>query len=148
MTPLRLLHLFAALVVAVFVVGLWSTPGEAHGAHGAAPSRTEAPAAASAQGATNPSLSDVHASTHAHASPAASDGVTATASGDCGGHGGPGMASCCSTACHAVMAQEPPRLTVLSSAAVSTPAQVGPAAHDGPSTHIKRPPRMSAAPVG
>lgn len=140
MTAARLMRVFAALVFAVFAAALWATPGEAHAGHGGA----GAPASVAHMGpAVEP------APRHAAQPAAHADAPASAASEGCSGSVGPkDVPSCCSAACHAVMAQELPGLMALAIRRASAPSQPEPEAQGAPSAHLKRPPRPLAAMVG
>ncbi|MFC3693211.1 hypothetical protein [Chenggangzhangella methanolivorans] len=133
MTVRSLLRIAAGLALALFVAMSWATPSEAHGA----------PAAATQQAEDYAATSDVVASTP-------DQGMEATSS-DCTGHmgqSGSGKTTCCSNTCHAAISTEMEPLQAVTLKVTVLPAVPAKAALSGPTVHIKRPPRTSAALVG
>ena len=136
MTLRPLLRLFAGLALALFVAASWATPSVAHEAHGA-------PATATQQG-------EVHAVTLEVVASTPDRGAEAT-SANCTGHmsqSGSGKSTCCSNTCHAVISTDMEPLRAVTLKVTVLPAVPTPAAISGPTVHIKRPPRPSAALVG
>ncbi len=136
MTVRSLLRIVAGLALAVIVAMSWATPGEAHEAHGA-------PAAATQQ-------ADGHAATPDVVASATDQGMDAT-SADCAGHmgqSGSGKSTCCSNTCHAVISTDMQPSQAVTLEVTVLPAVPAAALVSGPTVHIKRPPRPSAALVG
>jgi hypothetical protein len=135
MTVRAALRLVIGLALALFLAASWSTPSEAHGGH-------REPAAAT-QPAEDAAASDTGA--------AAPEPVVQSESGDCAGHvaqPGSGPSSCCGAACHAVISADLASLQTVTVAVAVLPGRPAPPPLAGPTTHIKRPPRPSAALVG
>ena len=135
MTVRSVLRIVAGLALALFVAASWATPSEAHQGHGAP--------AASQQAKAPAATSDVGAST--------SDRGMEASSADCTGHmdqSGSGQSTCCSNTCHAVISTDMEPLQAVALEVTVLPAVPAPAAISGPTVHIKRPPRPSAALVG
>lgn len=138
MTLRGLLRIVAGFALALFVVASWSSPSEAHAGHGAPVPQTQ----------------------HVVSVPAAKEAVVvapvveravSTATQDCGGHmgkSGSGQSTCCSNTCHAVMSSDLMELRAVEVSPTVLPEPPSPAEVTGPMTHIKRPPRPSAALVG
>ncbi|WP_020179926.1 hypothetical protein [Methylopila sp. M107] len=136
MTVRSLLRIVAGLALVLFVAAIWTTPSQAHEAHGA-------PAAATQQG-------EVHAATAGVVASTPDQGMEAT-SADCTGHmgqSGSGKPTCCSNTCHAVISTEMEPLQAVTIKVTVLPVVPAKAALSGPTVHIKRPPRPSAALVG
>ncbi|GLK76490.1 hypothetical protein GCM10008171_17440 [Methylopila jiangsuensis] len=134
MTLRGLLRLVAGFALALFVVASWSTPSEAHAGHG-----TPVPQAASVPAAMAVAVAPVV------------EQAVSTATQDCGGHmgkSGSGQSTCCSNTCHAVMSSGLMELRAVEVSLTVLPEPPSPAEVTGPMTHIKRPPRLSAALVG
>ena len=138
-----LLRLLAGLTVAMTLFVGWTSPGEAHGAHDAsAVSQTYEDVVGAAPASTQQQAVD--AGDKSRPSADASEP-------DCAGHGSsPGNDSktCCSNTCHAVMSTELGLPLALSMARTASPRATEPSALQGPTIHIKRPPRPLAALVG
>lgn len=140
MTVRSLLRLFAGLALALFVASSWATPSVAHTGHAAPTSTGQQTHAAPAQ-----------TSKAAGSAVKVSERGIQTASQDCTGHmgqTGSAKTSCCSNACHAVMSSDLQLLQAVTMAVAILPTLPDPPAIVGPTTHIKRPPRPSAALVG
>lgn len=136
MTVRLLLRLVAGLALAMFASASWATPSEAHAGH-------EKPAAATQQ-------AQAEQTPTSEAMAVAAGQVAETASMDCGGHGKneSGKTSCCGNACHAAMSTEIATLQAVTVAVTILPTLPAPPELSGPTVHIKRPPRPSAALVG
>lgn len=137
MTLRALLRLAVGFALALFVVASWSTPSEAHAGHGA-------PAPQTHQAESVPTSAAV-------AVAAVVEQAVNSATQDCGGHmgqPGSGQSTCCSNACHAVMSVDLMELRAVEVSFTVLPEPPSPATVAGPTTHIKRPPRPSAALVG
>lgn len=142
MTLRSLLRLVAGLALALFVALSWSTPSEAHAGHdkpvvATQKAHAELPAAPTA---VTPTALAVAADPVAEAGPA-----------DCDGHmnrNGADNASCCSSTCHAAMSTDMAMFQTVTVAAAILPTLAAPAELSGPTMHLKRPPRPSAALVG
>ncbi|MFC7052519.1 hypothetical protein ACFQI3_07435 [Hansschlegelia quercus] len=138
MTVHSLLRLFAGLALAMFMASSWVTPSEAHAAQ-------DAPPVAAQQASAVPT-----AKSEIVVAASIEQGVQ-SASEDCASHmAQPGSAksSCCSNTCHAVISIEFASFGAVSAAVTVLPALPAPVALAGPTVHIKRPPRPSAALVG
>ena len=133
MTVRSLIRMVAGLALAIFVASIWATPGEAHEG-GGTPS-------AQAQQAS-------HAPAAAPGDVGAPGQVAEAASADCAGHmnqTGSAKPSCCSNTCHAVISADMTPLQAVTLEVTVLPAAPAPAAVSGPTVHIMRPPRPSAA---
>lgn len=130
-------RIVAAVVFAVFVAAVWTTPSEAHAGH-------DAPAAVE-QSVPPSSVGDM--SDEAVPETRGTD-LAVSATADCRGHGESGKTRCCSNVCHASMSEELGVLTPLPIEATARPSLPEPTAHSGPTTHVKRPPRPLAVTVG
>ncbi|GLK81787.1 hypothetical protein [Methylopila turkensis] len=137
MTLRALLRMAAGVALALFVVANWSTPSEAHTGHGAPGQRTH-------QAVSVPAAKAV-------AVVPVVERAISTATQDCGGHmgkSGSGQSICCSNTCHAVMSSDLMELRAVEVSLTVLPEPPSPAEVTGPMTHVKRPPRPSAALVG
>jgi len=137
MTVHSFLRLLGGLALAMFMASSWATPSEAHAAHDAPP------VAAQHASAVPTAKSEIAA--------ASTEQGVQSASEDCAGHmaqPGSGKSSCCSNTCHAVISIELASLGAVTAAVTVLPTLPAPAALSGPTVHIKRPPRPSAALVG
>ena len=137
MTLRGLLRLVAGFALALFVVVSWSSPSQAHAGHGAPAPQTQ-------------HVVSVPAAKAVAVAPVVERAVS-TATQNCGGHmgkSGSGQSTCCSNTCHAVMSQGLVELRAVEVSLTVLPEPPSPAEVTGPMTHIKRPPRPSAALVG
>lgn len=143
MTLRALLRLAAGFALALFVVASWPTPSEAHAGHGAPAKQAQQAESIDASKADAVNGAVVEQSTEA-------------ASEDCGGHmgksrsgkSGTGQSTCCSNTCHAVMPADLIELRAVEVSLTVVPEPPSPAEVAGLMTHVKRPPRPSAALVG
>jgi len=140
MTVRSFLQLLAGLVLVLFLGLSWTTPSHAHAGH--------------AEQTTGTQQTDQIQTATARAMVLAADAAGPAGDTDAvycvGGtdQSGSGETSCCSNACHAVMLSDWASVLALSVAATLLPTLPDPPALSGPTIHIKRPPRPSAALVG
>ena len=132
-----LLRLAAGLALALFVAVSWATPSEAHAGHGE-------PAVATEQANVGPTATSKGMQNEA-------ERVADAGPADCGGHMSQPNAdgdTCCSSTCHAAMSTDMATLQAVAVAATILPTLAAPPELSGPTMHLKRPPRPSAALVG